>query len=289
MYIMKGLPGCGKTTRAEEIMRETGNTIRINKDSLRTMLHLDKWTGVNEGLTREAARELAKMFLKKKMNVIIDDTNLNPGTMQSWKDFAKGLASVEVIDMTDVPVEICVMRDLEREKFVGGTIIKNMALRYGLLTYPEDSVVLCDIDGTIADTGHRLHHVQASLHVDGKKDWKKFFSEMHLDPVRKEVGRILIDYYNKGKTIIFMSARPEDYRDVTLKWLHDNLLTFAYTVIMRPKHDKRQDVEVKKDMLNMYFPDKKVIHAVIDDRPAVIRLWKEMGLNVIDVGEGIEF
>src|SRR3990167_10637022 len=151
LYIMKGLPGCGKTTRAGEIMRETGNTIRINKDSLRAMLHMDKWTGVNEGLTRDAARELAKMFLKRKMNVIIDDTNLNEGTMQSWKDLAKGLASVEVIDMTDVPVEVCVMRDLERAKYVGGTVIKNMALRYGLLAYSPDNVGLCDIAGTIGD------------------------------------------------------------------------------------------------------------------------------------------
>ena len=152
------------------------------------------------------------------------------------------------------------------------------------------------MDGTIADITHRLHYVQPTeeelnTKTDNflKKDWKGFFSEMDKDPVRKDVQSMLIDYYNKGKTIIFISARPEDYKDVTLKWLTDNLLSFAYTVIMRPKNDKRPDTEVKSDMLDMYFPDKSVIHAILDDRPSIINLWKERGLNVIDVGNVIEF
>jgi tRNA uridine 5-carbamoylmethylation protein Kti12 len=49
---MKGLPACGKSTKAEEIIRNAGNTVRINKDLLRTMLHFDKFTHVNEEHTR---------------------------------------------------------------------------------------------------------------------------------------------------------------------------------------------------------------------------------------------
>ena len=58
---------------------------------------------------------------------------------------------------------------------------------------------------------------------------------------------------------------------------------------MRRGTDKRPDTEVKKQILDTYFPDKSVIHTVIDDRPSVIRMWREQGLKVIDVGEGIEF
>lgn len=287
LIILKGLPACGKSTRAEQILREDGNTIRLNKDLAREMLHMGKFTGRNESLTRDAVRALAEMYLKKKINVIVDDTNLNPGTMQSWKDLAKDTAKVEVIDMTDVPVEVCVMRDSERTKSVGGTVIKNMALRYGLKSFSAGSVVLCDIDGTIADTTHRLHYVNPP--EGEKKDWKGFFSEMANDIVRLDVQKILVDLYNQGFTIIFLSARPDSYKDVTLKWLADKNLSFAYTLIMRQSHDKRPDTEVKADMLNLHFPDKGVIHTIIDDRPSVIRMWKEMGLNVIDVGAGIEF
>lgn len=287
---MKGLPACGKSTRAEEIMRADGNAVRVNKDLMRTMLHFDKFNGKNEGLTRFAVRHLAREFLLDGKNVIVDDTNLNEGTMQSWKDLAKETQNtkVEVIDMTDVPVELCVMRDAQREKYVGGTVIKNMAIKNGLKTFPQGSVVLCDIDGTIADIEHRRHFVQVP--EGEKKDWKGFFGAMDKDAVRKDVQKILIDKYNEGKTIIFMSARPDNYKDVTLKWLEDNHLTFAYTVIMRQASDKRPDTDVKRDMINAHFPDKGVIDAIIDDRPSVLRLWHEMGIpNVIDVGAGVEF
>jgi predicted kinase len=286
---MKGLPASGKSTKAEEILRDSGNAIRLNKDLMRKMLHFDKWTGRNENLTRNAMRTLAREFLLEGKTVIIDDTNLNPGTMQSWKDLATSTLGtrVEIIDMTDVQVELCVMRDNERAEPVGGTVIKNMALRYGLKTFSQGSVILCDIDGTISDTTHRLHHVKVA--EGEKKDWKSFFAEMDKDPVRDDVRKILIQHYNQGKNIIFMSARPDTYRDVTLKWLHDNNLSFAYTVIMRNSQDKRPDTETKRDMLNQHFPDRGVIDTIIDDRPSVIRLWKEMGLNVIDVGKGEEF
>lgn len=291
MIILRGLPACGKSTRAEQILREDGNAVRLNKDLMRTMLHMDKFTGRNESITRDAVRSLAEMLLKKKINVIIDDTNLNPGTMQSWKDLAKDLATVEIVDMTDVPVEECVMRDTQREKSVGGTVIKNMALRYGLKKFSYNSVVLVDIDGTIADTTHRLHYVTKpeGASDDWKKDWKGFFSEMADDPVRLDTQKKLIYLYNQGFNIIFLSARPDSYKDVTLKWLADKNLGFAYTVIMRQSHDKRPDTDVKKDILNHHFPDRGVIHTIIDDRPSVIRMWRAEGLNVIDVGNGEEF
>ena len=292
LILMRGLPASGKSTIAQGRLLADGNAIRINKDLLRKMLHFNKFSGINEKNTRGASRTLARTFLRQKMNVIIDDTNLNPGVMESWKALANEEgATVEIIDMTDIPVEECVMRDIGRNDSVGGVVIKNMALQYGIKVPDKDSVVLVDIDGTIADTSHRLHFVKKPEGApdDWKKDWNGFFSQMENDPVREDVRKIIIQLYNEGKTIIFMSGRPEQYRDITLNWLSSNFLTFAYTVIMRPRGDKRPDIETKRDLLNKYFPDKSVIHMVLDDRPSVIRVWKDMGLTVLDCGKGEEF
>lgn len=290
MIIMKGLPASGKSTIAQGRLLADGNTVRINKDLLRKMLHFNKFTGPNEALTREASRALARAFLTERVNVIIDDTNLNEGTMQSWKDLAKDIGDfvkVEVMDLTDVPIETCVERDMGRDDSVGKIVIHNMAIRAGLKKFQPDEVVICDIDGTIADTTHRQHFVDVK--EDEKKDWKGFFGAMGEDTVREDTKKTLMGHAAAGRTIIFMSARPEKYKDVTERWLNRNFLTFAYTVIMRSDMDKRPDTEVKRDMFEKYFPDKSVVHAVYDDRPSVIRLWKELGLNVIDVGKGIEF
>ena len=292
MIINRGLPASGKSTLSQGRILADGNTVRINKDLLRKMLHFNKYNFENESMTREAARTLAKVFLQAGKNVIIDDTNLHPATMQSWKDLAKELkVKTEIVDTTEVPIEECVLRDTRREESVGGTVIKNMALKYGLKVFPEDSVVLCDIDGTIADCEHRMHFVKKpdDAPEDWKKDWKSFFRFMEDDLVRQDVQKILIQFYNEGKTVIFMSARPEMYKDVTLRWLQEHFLTFSWTLIMRKDGDKRPDTEVKKQMFEEHFPDKKCIHLVIDDRPSVIRLWESMELPVLDVGKGIEF
>ncbi len=282
---MQGLPASGKSTRAHALMKEYGNYVRINKDLLRTMLHFDEFDGRKEGITRDASRGLAKMFLAKGQNVIIDDTNLNPKTLQSWKDLAKELdAKIEVMRI-DTPWEVCVLRDNEREKDVGSTVIKNMALQYGIVQFGS-KVVICDIDGTIADTKHRAHFVQRPK---GEKDWLGFFANMEYDPVREDVRKMLIDYYNQGFAIVFMSGRPDNYKQQTLEWLEKHILTFAFTVMMRRASDSRDDTIVKKEMLDTYFPDKSKIHCVIDDRPSVIRMWRENGLEVIDVGDGVEF
>lgn len=286
IIIMKGLPASGKSTKAKELL-EQGNTVRINKDLLRTLLHFDKFNGRNEGHTKDAARKLADWFLVNGVNVIIDDTNLNPGVVQSWKDLAKiHNAKIEYQDMTEVSVEECIARDSKRDKKVGRPVIVNMALQYGLYPKPEKGYVICDIDGTLADIRHRLHFVKVP--EGEKKDWKGFFDAMVDDTPRYDVMGILTGYLNNGYKVVFMSGRPDNYKQQTVQFIENTIPEYV-TLIMRNAGDKRPDTEVKKDLLDRYFPDKSIVKAVIDDRPSVIRMWQENGLEVIDVGNGVEF
>ena len=283
--MLSGLPASGKSTRAKEICEKSGNTYRLNRDLLRKMLHNDKWSGKNEGVTIRIETEMAISLLKSGKNVVIDDTNLSDYHKALWRRVAEDThSSFEHIEI-DTPWIECVLRDEQRLDSVGKHVIKNMALRYGLVGIPGVGYVLCDIDGTLADISHRKHFVEGKE----KKDWKSFFACMGNDEVRKDVAKQLIDFYNKGYTCILVSGRLEEYRDVTEEWLSKNSLGFPFTLLMRGKGDSRQDDIVKEEILNNYFPDKSLIHAVIDDRPRVIRMWKKHGLNVIDVGDGVEF
>lgn len=284
---MQGLPASGKSTKAKEILQQ-GNTVRINKDLLRTMLHFDKFTGVNESMTRSAARTIARMFLADGKNVVIDDTNLNPGTVQSWVDLAKEMEAKIQYERMNTPIEECSARDLVRKKSVGRHVIIQMALQY--LDYMKgQKVVICDLDGTLCDITHRLHFVR-NLSEGQKKDWGAFFRAIPQDAVRADVLDKLLKYEAEGNKIILVSARPDNYREQTEAWLEYAFKGYnlAHVLIMRNAGDRRDDTIVKAELYDKYLKDLSITK-VIDDRPAVIRMWREKGLDVDDVGQGVEF
>lgn len=282
MTICIGLPASGKSTKAKELVAN-GNTVRINKDLLRTMLHFDKFSRNNESNTRDAARGLASMYLANDTNIIIDDTNLNPGTLQSWKDLAKQHnAHIEYADMRDVSVEECIRRDIHR-KSVGMHVIQKMALQY--LNYLIGAnVVVCDLDGTLCNISHRQHLAHGET-----KDWDAFFAGIPDDKLRKDVEtKVHYCCSDTNSQLILVSARPEKCRLDTAKWLNDNCSLHYTALIMREDGDKRPDTEVKNDIYDKYLKQLNIVK-VFDDRPCVIRMWRDKGLEVVDVGNGVEF
>ena len=280
---MRGLPASGKTTASKELVAQ-GSWVRLNRDLLRTMLHFDKWTGFNEGLTVDAEKTLAKMYLEKGISVIIDDTNMSDKHKAMWLEIAKETNSEMATLEKNPPFDELIIREVKRDK-VGVHVIYRMGFQFGKVPQPAKPFVLCDIDGTIADCSHRQMYVQG----EGKKDWKTFFSMMDEDTPRLDVIKTVMEYKAKGHEIILLTARPEDYREMTEEWVAKHTDIDPLTIIMRNSGDKRPDNEVKQQMFEMYFKDKYPIETMIDDRPVVIRMWQEIGVPVIDVGKGIDF
>lgn len=281
IILLKGLPASGKSTKAKEILISDGNAVRLNKDLLRTMLHFDKFTGKNEGLTRSAQICLADYFMTQGKNVIIDDTNLNPKVVESWKDFARHDGrKLEIVEM-NVPWQECVIRDEYRakmgERSVGKYVIINLARKYGLYEFKKKEII-CDMDGTLCDLTHRLHLVKSGIE---KKDWDGFFAQIKSDPPKLDTIRE-IDGLSKEFDIIIVSGRPDTYQKETVEWLEKYHVPFT-TILMRKAGDTRPDDIVKKEILDNYFK-KDMIEKVYDDRKRVIDMWKREGLNVINCG-----
>ena len=283
--ILQGLPASGKSTKAAQLLKERGNVIRLNKDLLRTMLHFDRWTGRLEGMTRDAERILAKHFLDAGQNVLIDDTNLNPGVLQSWKDLGNELgAKVEVIKV-GTSIDECITRDWKREKRVGDHVIIGMAMQNGIYHEPENGIVICDLDGTLADIRHRKHFVEQT-----PKDWKNFFAGIAADDLRMDVMDRVMAHENAGREVFLVSGRPDDTREVTEAWLEAkaNGYRFYRTLFMRRAGDHRPDTDVKREIYDRYFKGRKIVD-VIDDRPRLVCMWRDLGLPVTDVGSNEDF
>lgn len=286
LLCMVGLPGAGKSTRAAELLVEYGNAVRINRDSLREMLHLGlPWSGKKERITKDVARTLAKHLLTgdKAGVVLIDDCNLDVGTLESWRALAQECGATFEIVRLDTPVEECLRRDVLRKKRVGRHVIIGMAMQFGLYPRPKKGFVIVDIDGTMADITHRLHYVKQE-----PKDWGGFFRAMSDDSPRTEIVEMVRALKLLGHQIIFVSGRPDTYRAQTEAWL-SQVFPHYTTLFMRRGDDHRPDAVVKEEILKTYFFDTSTIHTVFDDRPRLVSMWRSHGLDVVDVGDGTDF
>jgi hydroxymethylpyrimidine pyrophosphatase-like HAD family hydrolase len=141
--------------------------------------------------------------------------------------------------------------------------------------------VVVDIDGTLADITHRRHHIEGR-----RKKWGKFFKEMDRDlPIPEVAAKVRA--LSRDHTIILVTGRPDDYREVTEQWLKQHKIPYQQ-LYMRKAGDFRPDDIVKQEILDRHL-DKEEIKLVIEDRPRVIRMWRRNGLEVEDAGDGLEF
>ena len=138
------------------------------------------------------------------------------------------------------------------------------------------NTVIVDMDGTLADVSHRIHHLEGK-----KKNWKSFFAHMHKDPPNREILDMVLRLA-RDHQIVIVSGRPEHYQQVTEDWL--KLYDVPYEEIhMRPSGDHRPDHIVKREILDRLLATGKTINLVIDDRPTVCDMWRSCGLKVHQV------
>jgi hypothetical protein len=131
---------------------------------------------------------------------------------------------------------------------------------------------IIDIDGTLADCRHRLHHVLPGA----KRDWDAFFAAMDDDVLIRPVADVAAALADKYK-VVLCSGRPEKYRGVTESWLDRNCVA-RDALYMRPDNDTRADRIVKMQLLHGIREDGFEPFIVIDDRQSVVDAWREAGL-----------
>jgi len=145
-------------------------------------------------------------------------------------------------------------------------------------------MLICfDIDGTLADVSHRVHYWRQK-----PKNWNMFKSEMVNDKPIEQIVNIARTMWFAGHTVILCSGRGDDTRKLTEDWLYDHDIKFE-KLYMREANDYRGDDIVKKELLDQIvarFGKKPDI--VFDDRPRVVKMWRENGVFVADVYQGTE-
>jgi len=147
--------------------------------------------------------------------------------------------------------------------------------------------VIFDIDGTLADVNHRLHYLDDSS-LDRNQQWNAFFGDQHLDtPIEPIVwlNQRLMKASCYGSAddhfkILVVSARPDDYKNVTRTWLYDNAVEY-HDLYMRKSSDTRPDAIVKAEILQQILENGYEPFLVIDDRQSVVDMWRSFGITTL--------
>lgn len=142
--------------------------------------------------------------------------------------------------------------------------------------------LVVDIDGTLADCGHRRHHLDGE-----KKDWDAFFAAMDLDLPKVNVISAVEGFYRSGLQPVFLTGRFEKYRATTNDWLVKHLpLAAEFPLLMRPDGDYRPDHVVKREIYERQIAPSHAVQLVLDDRDQVVSMWRELGLECWQVAAG---
>lgn len=274
VILTRGLPSSGKSTWAKKIIGKSPNKYkRINKDDLRAMLDDSKYSKDNEKFVLRVRDMLILTAIENGKHVIVDDTNLAPKHEERIKQLIKGKAELIIQDFTDVPLEICIERDLKRPNSVGEKVIRKMHKDFLLKKeiYNENTelpkAIIVDIDGTLAKMNNR-----------NPFDWDK----VKDDSCNLVVKNIVNNY--SGNIIIF-SGRDAICENDTIEWLKNNQVKYD-KLFMREQGNNEKDSIIKRRMFEENIRGKYFIEYVLDDRNQVVEMWRNIGLTCLQVAEG---
>lgn len=146
-------------------------------------------------------------------------------------------------------------------------------------------MLICfDIDGTLANINHRLDYVRSK-----PKNWPAFEAGIPNDAVNNAVATVMCNTASWGHTIILASGRNERSRIATQDWLRKHHLDVYEKLYMRAADDFRSDDVVKREILDEIVADYgKKPDMVFDDRPRVVKMWRDAGVFVFDCYQGHE-
>jgi len=147
----------------------------------------------------------------------------------------------------------------------------------------DRNIIICDLDGTIANVQHRLHYIKnpdGTMKPYAERDWDSFHAACVDDEPYKDVMEILHNLYDAGRRegiqagvcgggsereIYFFSGRNESVRNETIAWLYRHFLS----------HSMCHAVEITREEAEMW-----------EGRNVSYSLRKERGGEILRSDEG---
>lgn len=137
-------------------------------------------------------------------------------------------------------------------------------------------VFLVDIDGTLALRDESAPDCRTPY------EWHRVGEDLPNRPVITVVRALAA----AGHRIVYVSGRSERCRAATGVWLAEHVGVPGEALLMRRRRDNRRDDIVKKELYRRLVKPRWEVIAVLDDRDQVVRMWRDLGLTVLQVAYG---
>ena len=272
---------------------------RINKDILWDMLDGDKWTQARERFMLSIRDYAVERSLWRDFDVIVDDTNFSDKHWDSMCRIAKRMGDVTVVEKYfEVSLREALRRNEgrpEKEQVPPGIVkdmyrrnVKNQKVEIRTAYFPIEGYVapadtgipkaiIVDVDGTLA----------LSRGIRNPYDGSRLMEDVPFQQI-VDLVQLLVFEPGGGYQLILMSGREDKYREDTVLWLMEKAklpLCEGTPFFMRASGDSRPDTVVKRELFEEHVKGKFDVRYVIDDRPCVCAMWRDIGLVVLQLDD----
>lgn len=136
LILCVGIPGSGKTTHAEEYIKEHTNTVHLSSDKIRKELYGDEAIQGDPGEVFTLMQKRTIGALHEGQSVVYDATNITRKDRAGIIAVCPKFAKIEC-HIVWAPIETCIERDAARERTVGKEVIDRMLKRFQAPYYDE--------------------------------------------------------------------------------------------------------------------------------------------------------
>ena len=299
LILALGISGSGKTTWAKQWVKEDPtHRVRLNYDDIRCMLG-EYWVPERESLVKYIFDKALIEAMESGYDIVIDNmSNLNPKHQAEYAKLIESHNDVYTQSQYDIehkwfttPVEVCIERDKHREVSVGEKVIRqqwrkyrNEIIQHSIKEMLDKQIknnpmlphcIIVDMDATLC------------FNTSGRPFYGPGTAEKIINDVPNisvvDLVRAYCEQY--GCDLIVITGRDDSCREPTLEWLGKYGL-YPKLLLMRPEGSYLRGDEQKKLIYEINIKDKYNVDFVIDDSDKVVKMYRDLGLTVLQPNEG---
>ena len=308
LILTRGIQGSGKSTWAKQWVAESPETrVRFNNDDMRYSCSVYMtYTNKREKLIDEMKKNFMRSAMNLGFDIVADNMNLNDKEVAMYEKLVKEFNVLSdkyhyEIEFKDffIPLEECI----ERDKLRGDKAVGEKAIRHIWRIY-RDKIIHLETMKAVENQIPRNEELPSCIIVDMdatvcfNTSGRPFYGEgsaeqMHTDVPNYPVIKIIQNYVktmdiDKGDNVIFVTGRDETARQATRDYIDKNVLPNydEYELYTRKAGDFRKGDVCKREIYENRIKGKFNVDFVLDDSHKIVKMYRELGLTVLQPNDG---